>query len=154
MADIRGKLVKLNDINPPRASRKRRKRLGRGISAGQGKTCGRGHKGQRSRSGGKVRIGFEGGQLPLQRRIPRFGFRSRIGAVTAEVRVGELDRVIGDEVTLESLKAANIVAKQVKRARVFLSGEVHRAMTIKGVALTRGARAAVEKAGGTIEEEF
>lgn len=154
MADIRGKLVKLNDINPPRASRKRRKRLGRGISAGQGKTCGRGHKGQRSRSGGKVRIGFEGGQLPLQRRIPRFGFRSRIGAVTAEVRVGELDRVIGDEVTLESLKAANIVAKQVKRARVFLSGEVHRAMTIRGVALTRGARAAVEKAGGTIEEEF
>ena len=122
MADIRGKLVKLNDINPPRASRKRRKRLGRGISAGQGKTCGRGHKGQKSRSGGKVRIGFEGGQLPLQRRIPRFGFRSRIGAVTAEVRVGELDRVIGDEVTLESLKAANIVAKQVKRARVFLSG--------------------------------
>ena len=154
MADIRGKLVKLNDINPPRASRKRRKRLGRGISAGQGKTCGRGHKGQRSRSGGKVRIGFEGGQLPLQRRIPRFGFRSRIGAVTAEVRVGELDRVIGDEVTLESLKAANIVAKQVKRARVFLSGEVHRAMTIRGVALTRGARAAVEKAGGTIEEEL
>ena len=154
MADIRGKLVKLNDINPPRARRKRRKRLGRGISAGQGKTCGRGHKGQKSRSGGKVRIGFEGGQLPLQRRIPRFGFRSRIGAVTAEVRVGELDRVIGDEVTLESLKAANIVAKQVKRARVFLSGEVHRAMTIKGVALTRGARAAVEKAGGTIEEEL
>ena len=154
MADIRGKLVKLNDINPPRASRKRRKRLGRGISAGQGKTCGRGHKGQKSRSGGKVRIGFEGGQLPLQRRIPRFGFRSRIGAVTAEVRVGELDRVIGDEVTLESLKAANIVAKQVKRARVFLSGEIHRAMTIKGVALTRGARAAVEKAGGTIEEEL
>ena len=154
MADIRGKLVKLNDINPPRASRKRRKRLGRGISAGQGKTCGRGHKGQKSRSGGKVRIGFEGGQLPLQRRVPRFGFRSRIGAVTAEVRVGELDRVIGDEVTLESLKAANIVAKQVKRARVFLSGEVHRAMTIKGVALTRGARAAVEKAGGTIEEEL
>ena len=154
MAVIRGKLVKLNDINPPRASRKRRKRLGRGISAGQGKTCGRGHKGQKSRSGGKVRIGFEGGQLPLQRRIPRFGFRSRIGAVTAEVRVGELDRVIGDEVTLESLKAANIVAKQVKRARVFLSGEVHRAMTIKGVALTRGARAAVEKAGGTIEEEL
>ena len=154
MADIRGKLVKLNDINPPRASRKRRKRLGRGISAWQGKTCGRGHKGQKSRSGGKVRIGFEGGQLPLQRRIPRFGFRSRRGAVTAEVRVGELDRVIGDEVTLESLKAANIVAKQVKRARVFLSGEVHRAMTIKGVALTRGARAAVEKAGGTIEEEL
>ena len=154
MADIRGKLVKLNDINPPRTSRKRRKRLGRGISAGQGKTCGRGHKGQKSRSGGKVRIGFEGGQLPLQRRIPRFGFRSRIGAVTAEVRVGELDRVIGDEVTLESLKAANIVAKRVKRARIFLSGEVHRAMTIKGVALTRGARAAVEKAGGTIEEEL
>ena len=147
--------MNLNDINAPRGSRKRRKRLGRGMSAGQGKTGGRGHKGQKSRSGGKVRIGFEGGQLPLQRRIPRFGFRSRIGAVTAEVRVGELNRVIGDDITLESLKAANILAKQVKRARIFLSGEVHRAMTIKkGISLTRGARTAIENAGGTIEDEL
>ena len=147
--------MNLNDINAPRGSLKRRKRLGRGISAGQGKTGGRGHKGQKSRSGGKVRIGFEGGQLPLQRRIPRFGFRSRIGAVTAEVRVGELNRVIGDDITLASLKAANILAKQVKRARIFLSGEVHRAMTIKkGISVTRGARAAIEKAGGTIEDEL
>ena len=115
--------MKLNDINPPRGSRKQRKRFGRGVSAGQGKTCGRGHKGQKSRSGGKVRIGFEGGQLPLQRRVPRFGFRSRIGAVTAEVRVGELNRVTGDEITLESLKDANVLSKDVKRARVFLSGE-------------------------------
>ena len=147
--------MNLNDISAPGGSRKRRKRLGRGISAGQRKTGGRAHKGQKSRSGGKVRIGFEGGQLPLQRRIPRFGFRSRIGAVTAEVRVGELNSVVGDDITLESLKAANILAKQVKRARIFLSGEVHRAMTIKkGISVTHGARVAIEKAGGTIEDEL
>ena len=145
--------MKLNDINPHPGSRKKRKRLGRGISAGQGKTCGRGHKGQKSRSGGKVRVGFEGGQLPLQRRVPRFGFRSRIGGVTAEVRVGELNRINGDEITLESLKDANVLSKDVKRARVFLSGEIHRAMTIKGLGVTRGARAAIEKAGGTIASE-
>ena len=145
--------MKLNDINPPRGSRKQRKRFGRGVSAGQGKTCGRGHKGQKSRSGGKVRIGFEGGQLPLQRRVPRFGFRSRIGGVTAEVRVGELNRITGDEITLESLKDANVLSKDVKRARVFLSGEIHRAMTIRGLWVTPGARAAIEKAGGTIAGE-
>ena len=145
--------MKLNDINPPRGSRKQRKRFGRGVSAGQGKTCGRGHKGQKSRSGGKVRIGFEGGQLPLQRRVPRFGFRSRIGGVTAEVRVGELNRITGDEITLESLKDANVLSKDVKRARIFLSGEIQRAMTIKGLWVTRGARAAIEKAGGTIAGE-
>ncbi|SUZ74421.1 uncharacterized protein METZ01_LOCUS27275, partial [marine metagenome] len=100
-----------------------------------------------------VRIGFEGGQLPLQRRVPRFGFRSRIGAVTAEVRIGELDKVTGDEITLESLKSANILSKDVKRARVFQSGEIHRALTIKGLRVTRGARAAIKKAGGTIVDE-
>ena len=145
--------MRLNDIQPRRGSRKQRKRLGRGISAGQGKTCGRGHKGQKSRSGGKVRIGFEGGQLPLQRRVPRFGFRSRIGAVTAEVRVGELVRVAGDEITLDSLKAANVLSKDVKRARVFMSGEIHRSVTIKGLSVTQGARAAIEKMGGTIEDQ-
>ena len=145
--------MRFNDINPHPGSRKKRKRLGRGISAGQGKTCGRGHKGQKARSGGKVRIGFEGGQLPLQRRVPTFGFRSRIGGVTAEVRVGELNSVTGDEITLESLKDANVLSKDVKRARVFLSGEIHRAMTIKGLWVTRGARAAIEKVGGTIADE-
>ena len=95
--------MRFNDINPHPGSRKKRKRLGRGISAGQGKTCGRGHKGQKARSGGKVRIGFEGGQLPLQRRVPTFGFRSRIAGVTAEVRVEELNRVTGDEITLKTL---------------------------------------------------
>ena len=100
-----------------------------------------------------MRIGFEGGQLPLQRRVPRFGFRSRIGGVTAEVRVGELNRITGDEITLESLKDANVLSKDVKRARIFLSGEIHRAMTIKGLWVTRGARAAIEKAGGTIAGE-
>ena len=143
----------LNTIKPASGAKKARKRVGRGIGSGSGKTCGRGHKGQKSRSGGKVRIGFEGGQLPLQRRVPRFGFRSRIGAVTAEVRIGELDKVTGDEITLESLKSANILSKDVKRARVFQSGEIHRALTIKGLRVTRGARAAIKKAGGTIVDE-
>ena len=145
--------MKLNDINPPRGSRKQRKRFGRGVSAGQGKTCGRGHKGQKARSGGKVRIGFEGGQLPLQRRVPTFGFRSRIAGVTAEVRVEELNRVTGDEITLKTLKDVNILSKDVKRARVFLSGAIGRAVTLKGLSVTRGARAAIEEAGGTIVEE-
>ena len=145
--------MRFNDINPHPGSRKKRKRLGRGISAGQGKTCGRGHKGQKARSGGKVRIGFEGGQLPLQRRVPTFGFRSRIAGVTAEVRVEELNRVTGDEITLKTLKDVNILSKDVKRARVFLSGAIGRAVTLKGLSVTRGARAAIEEAGGTIVEE-
>ncbi|MFP6795910.1 MAG: 50S ribosomal protein L15 [Pseudomonadales bacterium] len=145
--------MRFNDINPHPGSRKKRKRLGRGISAGQGKTCGRGHKGQKARSGGKVRIGFEGGQLPLQRRVPTFGFRSRIAGVTAEVRVEELNRVTGDEITLKTLKDVNILSKDVKRARVFLSGAIGRAVNLKGLSVTRGARAAIEEAGGTIVEE-
>ncbi len=146
--------ARLNTISPAAGSRKSRKRVGHGIAAGGGKTAGRGHKGQRSRSGGNLRPGFEGGQLPLQKRIPTFGFRSRIGLVTAEVRTSELARAAacGDGVVdLKALKAANIVRKNVARARIFLSGAVAAAVTIRGLAVSKGARAAIEQAGGTVE---
>ena len=143
--------MQLNDLKPGPGSRKEKRRLGRGIASGHGKTSGRGQKGQKARSGGKVRPWFEGGQLPLQMRVPKFGFRSRIGQSTAEVRLGELARVPGDEVTLETLKAANVLKRNVKRARIMLSGSIDRAVTVKGVVVTRGARAAIEAAGGKVE---
>lgn len=142
--------MRLNDLSPAAGSKRPRKRVGRGHAAGQGKTAGRGHKGQKARSGGSMRPGFEGGQLPLQQRIPKFGFRSRIGAVTAEVRLGELARVEADAIDLDALKAAGVVARNCTRARIFLSGEIARAVTVSGVKVTRGARAAIESAGGTI----
>ena len=147
--------LRLNSLGPAPGSTKTKKRVGRGIAAGGGKTAGRGHKGQRARSGGNVRPGFEGGQLPLQKRIPTFGFRSRIGMKTAEVRTSELAAVVanGHEVVdLASLKAANVVRKNVARARIFLSGPVASAVTVRGVAVTKGARTAIEKAGGTVED--
>lgn len=146
--------LRLNSLGPAPGSTKTKKRVGRGIAAGGGKTCGRGHKGQRARSGGNVRPGFEGGQLPLQKRVPTFGFRSRIGLVTAEVRTSELALVAakGTEIVdLASLKAANIVRKNVVRARIFLSGPVTAAVVVRGVTVTKGARAAIEKAGGRVE---
>ena len=147
--------MRLNDMAPAPGSKKPRKRVGRGIAAGGGKTCGRGHKGQRSRSGGTVRRGFEGGQLPLQKRIPTFGFRSRIGMTTAEVRTSELALVAASGsavVDLAALKAANIVRKNTKRARVFLSGPVGSALTVRGLKVTKGARAAIESAGGSVDD--
>ena len=147
--------MRLNDMAPAPGSKKARKRVGRGIAAGGGKTCGRGHKGQRSRSGGTVRRGFEGGQLPLQKRIPTFGFRSRIGMTTAEVRTSELALVAASGsavVDLGALKAANVVRKNTKRARVFLSGPVGSALTVRGLKVTKGARAAIESAGGSVED--
>ena len=145
--------ARLNRIAPAAGSKKDRKRVGRGIAAGGGKTAGRGHKGQRSRSGGSVRPGFEGGQLPLQKRIPAFGFRSRIGQTTAEVRTSELAAAAGADggVDLAALKAAGVVRKNTKRARVFLSGAVSAAVTVRGLAVSKGARAAIEKAGGKVE---
>ena len=146
--------LRLNSLGPAEGSTKTKKRVGRGISAGGGKTCGRGHKGQKARSGGNVRPGFEGGQLPLQKRVPTFGFRSRIGLVTAEVRTSELALVAakGTEIVdLASLKAANIVRKNVVRARIFLSGPVKAAVVVRGVTVTKGARTAIEKAGGRVE---
>ena len=142
----------LNTLKPAPGSKRAKKRVGRGMSAGQGKTAGRGHKGQKSRSGGSVRPGFEGGQLPLQRRVPKFGFRSRIGMVTAEVRLGELASVDGDTIDLAALKAANVISRNMKRARIMLSGEIARAVTVTGVAVSKGAREAIEKAGGKVIE--
>ena len=144
--------MRLNDLHPANGSKRGMRRVGRGPGSGWGKTAGRGQKGQKSRSGGGVRPGFEGGQLPLQMRIPKFGFRSRIGAVTAEVRLGEISKVEGDVVDLASLKAANVIRRDMQRARILLSGAIDRAVTVKDVAVTKGARAAIEAAGGKIEE--
>ncbi len=143
--------MRLNDLHPAKGSKRAKQRVGRGPGSGWGKTAGRGQKGQKSRSGGGVRPGFEGGQLPLQMRIPKFGFRSRIGLVTAEVRLGELAKVEGDVVDLASLKAANVIRRDMLRARILLSGAIDRAVTVKGIAVTKGARAAIEAAGGKIE---
>ena len=143
--------MRLNSLSPAAGSRRPKKRVGRGMSSGCGKTSSRGHKGQKSRSGGKVRAGFEGGQMPLQIRVPKFGFRSRIVQVTAEVRLGELERIDGDLVDLDALIKANIVTRNTKRARVMLSGSLSKAFTVKGIGVTKGAREAIEKAGGKVE---
>ena len=142
--------MRLNEISPGSGSRKTKRRVGPG--SGWGKTAGRGQKGQKARSGGGVRPGFEGGQLPLQMRIPKFGFRSRVGLTTAEVRTSELNGVEGDEITLESLKAANVVRRDMRRARIMLSGDVTRAVNVKGddIKVTKGAQAAIEAAGGSV----
>lgn len=143
--------MKLNTIKPSAGSRPAAKRVGRGIGSGLGKTCGRGHKGQKSRSGGYHKVGFEGGQMPIQRRLPKVGFRSRKSLVTAEVRLSELNGIEGD-IDLLSLKAANVVHGNVESAKVILSGEVSKAVTVKGLRVTKGARAAIEAAGGKIED--
>ena len=145
-------VMRLNTLSPAPGSRKDAKRVGRGIGSGVGKTAGRGHKGQKSRSGGSVRPGFEGGQMPLQKRLPKYGFTSRIARTTAQVRLGELNAIDGDVVDLEALKAADLVKQNVTRARVFLSGELAKALTVKGLAVTKGAREAIEKAGGKVED--
>ncbi|MBT7719030.1 MAG: 50S ribosomal protein L15 [Halieaceae bacterium] len=144
--------MRLNTLSPAPGSRKDSKRVGRGIGSGDGKTAGRGHKGQKSRSGGSVRPGFEGGQMPLQKRLPKYGFSSRMARTTAQVRLSELNAVEGDVVDLDALKAADLVKDSVLRARVFLSGDLGKALTVKGLAVTKGAREAIEKAGGKIEE--
>lgn len=144
--------MRLNTLKPAAGSKSNAKRVGRGIGSGLGKTCGRGHKGQKSRSGGFHKVGFEGGQMPIQRRLPKVGFSSRIGRKTAEVRLGELAKVEGDEITLASLKAANVVRRDMTRARVFASGNIDRAVTVKGLAVSKGAREAIEAAGGKVEE--
>ena len=143
--------MKLNTLSPSPGSRKTRLRVGRGASAGQGKTCGRGVKGQRARNGGYHKVGFEGGQMPLQRRLPKTGFRSKVAPTVAEVRLSELAKVDAAVVDLEALKTANVVPAQALRARIVASGDVGKAVTIKGVHVTKGARAAIEAAGGKIE---
>jgi large subunit ribosomal protein L15 len=143
-------MMRLNELSPAAGSRPVKKRVGRGIGSGLGKTCGRGHKGQKARKSGNVKAGFEGGQMPLQRRLPKFGFRSRIALTTAEVRLSELARVEAEVIDLAALKAANLVTKGIQRARVVLSGTLDRPVTVKGLALTKGARAAIEGAGGKV----
>jgi large subunit ribosomal protein L15 len=143
--------MKLNTISPAPGSKKIRLRVGRGASAGQGKTCGRGVKGQRARKGGYHKVGFEGGQMPLQRRLPKTGFRSKIAPSVGEVRLSELAKVSGDVVDLAALKAANLVPLQALRARIVASGQFAKAVTVKGVHVTKGARTAIEAAGGKIE---
>ena len=145
-------VMRLNGLSPAPGDKKNAKRVGRGIASGTGKTAGRGHKGQKSRSGGSVRPGFEGGQMPLQKRLPKYGFTSRISRTTAQVRLSELNAVDGDVADLEALKNADLVRDDVTRARVFLSGELNKAVTVKGIAVTKGAREAIEKAGGKVEE--
>jgi large subunit ribosomal protein L15 len=144
--------MELNTMKPARGSKKPRLRVGRGASAGQGKTCGRGVKGQRARKGGYHKVGFEGGQMPLQRRLPKVGFRSKIKVTRAEVRLDELARVEGAVVDLEALKKAGVVPVFAEQAKLILSGEVKKAFTLKGVGATKGARAAVEAAGGKFED--
>lgn len=142
--------MRLNELKPAPGSVKAKKRVGRGTGSGFGKTCGRGHKGQKSRSGGGVRPGFEGGQMPLQMRLPKFGFSSRIGRVTAEVRTGELNRMDADVIDMAALRKAGLIQANIKRARVMLSGEVSKPLTLQGLRVSKGARAAIEAAGGKV----
>ena len=144
--------MRLNDIKPGAGSRKAGKRLGRGHSSGQGKTSGRGIKGQHARSGGYHKVGFEGGQMPLQRRVPKVGFASRQARFSAEVRLHELAKVDGDVADALTLKRAGVVPQQARKIKVIASGELPRAVTVKGLQVTPGARSAIEAAGGKIED--
>jgi large subunit ribosomal protein L15 len=143
--------MRLNTLSPGEGSKHAPKRVGRGIGSGLGKTCGRGHKGQKSRSGGSVKPGFEGGQMPLQRRLPKFGFTSRKARYVAEIRLNELAGVNAEVIDLAALKAADIIKQEIKVAKVILSGEINKAVTIKGLKVTKGAQAAIEAAGGKVE---
>lgn len=145
-------VMRLNTLSPAPGSRKGVKRVGRGIGSGQGKTAGRGHKGQKARSGGSVRPGFEGGQMPMQKRLPKFGFTSRISRTTAQIRLSELNGVEGDVIDLAALKSADLINDNIARVRVFLSGELGKPVNLKGIAVTKGAREAIEKAGGKVED--
>ena len=144
--------MRLNTIKPGAGSKKDAKRVGRGIGSGFGKTCGRGHKGQKSRAGGFHKVGFEGGQMPLQRRLPKVGFGSRLSRTTAEVRLHELAHVDADVIDLAALQQANVVSRITRRVKVFASGSIDKAVTLKGIQVTRGARAAIEAAGGKVED--
>ena len=144
--------MRLNTLKPATGSRNTRKRVGRGAGSGQGKTAGRGHNGQKSRSGGRIRRGFEGGQQPLQMRLPKFGFNSARARVTAEVTLSELAGVEADVIDLRALIDADVISGAMKRAKVILSGNIEKAVILKGIRATKGAREAIEAAGGKIEE--
>ena len=144
--------IRLNTLSPAPGRKQKAKRVGRGIGSGLGKTAGRGHKGLKSRSGGSVKPGFEGGQMPLQKRLPKYGFTSRIGRVTTQVRSSELNKIDGDVADLDALKRAGLVGRNIERAKVFLAGEVTKKLTVTGLAVTKGAREAIEQAGGKVED--
>jgi large subunit ribosomal protein L15 len=144
--------MRLNELSPAKGAKKTGKRFGRGHSAGQGKTSGRGQKGQHARSGGYHKVGFEGGQMPLQRRLPKVGFNSRMARLSAELRLHELTIPEADVIDLAVLKAANLVPAVVTKVKVIKSGKIEKAVKLKGIAVTKGAREAIEKAGGSIEE--
>ena len=144
--------MQLNTLSPAPGRVKQAKRVGRGIGSGFGKTCGRGHKGLKSRSGGKVAPGFEGGQMPLRKRLPKFGFRSRVSMTSAEVRLSELNNIDAKVIDLDALKQADIVGTNILRAKVFASGEVTKAVNLVGLGCTKGAKAAIEAAGGSVKD--
>ena len=144
--------MRLNTLSPAAGAKSAPKRVGRGIGSGLGKTGGRGHKGQKSRSGGSVRPGFEGGQMSIKQRLPKFGFTSRKSLVSSEVRLSELAKVEGTEVTLATLQAAGVLSRNIQFAKIVLSGKIERSVTVKGLKVTKGAREAIEQAGGKVEE--
>lgn len=143
--------MRLNTLSPAENAKSTAKRVGRGIGSGLGKTCGRGHKGQKSRSGGSIRPGFEGGQMPLKQRLPKFGFTSRKSLTAAEVRLHELSKVKGDVVDMFTLQEANLVTRNTTSVKIVLSGSLDRAVTVRGIKATKGAQKAIEAAGGKIE---
>ena len=143
--------MRLNTIRPAAGSNKESRRVGRGSASGWGKTSGKGHKGQKARSGGYHKVGFEGGQMPIQRRLPKRGFRSAMALTTAEIRTHELAKIADDVIDLAALRKAGLIHTRILRAKVMLSGELDKAVTLKGITVTKGARAAIEKAGGKVE---
>lgn len=143
--------MRLNNIKPASGSKHSRKRVGRGTGCGLGKTAGRGHKGQKARAGGFHKVGFEGGQMPLHRRLPKRGFRSPTTGDTAEVRLGDIQKLSADVVDLDTLKKAGLAHATALRAKVILAGAIERKVSLKGLGVTKGARAAIEKAGGSVE---
>tara|TARA_B100000767_G_C19621283_1_gene474178 strand:+ start:238 stop:672 length:435 start_codon:yes stop_codon:yes gene_type:complete len=144
--------MNLNTLKPAFGEKTNRKRVGRGIGSGIGKTSGRGHKGQKSRSGGFTKIGFEGGQMPLQRRLPKVGFSSRISIVTSQVTLSQLDKLTEKDINIDVLKQHNLVTKNILRVKVMLSGQINRSINLVGIKATKGAKAAIEAAKGTISE--
>lgn len=144
--------MQLNNLKPAPGAKQAAKRVGRGIGSGLGKTAGRGHKGQKARAGGYHKVGFEGGQMPLQRRLPKVGFNSRLAMRTAEVRLHELNNVHADVIDVQALQDANLISRNIKRAKIMAAGKIEKAVTLKGIKVTKGARAAIEAAGGKIEE--
>lgn len=144
--------MNLNTLKPAFGEKTSRKRIGRGMGSGMGKTSGRGHKGQKSRSGGFTKIGFEGGQMPLQRRLPKVGFSSRISIVTSQVTLGQLDKLSEKDINIDVLKKHNLVTKNILRVKVMLSGEINRSINLVGIKATKGAKTAIEAAKGTVSE--